>query len=239
MAGEPLLKIQGLSASYGDLRVLWDVSLEVRENEIVALLGANGAGKSTLLKCITGLKAISEGGISLAGQDLSGVPPHRRVNQGLVLVPEERGIFPGLSVEENLKVGGFTVTDKAELRSGFDWVYGLFPVLKERRRQVAGSLSGGEQQMLSIAKGLISRPRLLLLDELSLGLAPVIVLKLLDLIKRIHESGVTLILVDQNLEKILSVSHRGYVFENGRIALEGKAEELLNDPRTKKVYLGR
>jgi branched-chain amino acid transport system ATP-binding protein len=236
---EPLLKIDGLSASYGDLQVLWDVSLEVRENEIVAFLGANGAGKSTLLRCITGLNPVTRGRISLAGRDLAQVPPHRRVGQGLVLVPEERGIFPDLSVEQNLRVGGYTLTDKAKLQAGFDWVYELFPILPERRRQLAGSLSGGEQQMLSIAKGLITRPRLLLLDELSLGLAPVIVLKLLDLVKRIHKSGVTLILVDQNLEKILSVSHRGYVFENGRIALEGTARELLHDPRTKKAYLGR
>ncbi len=235
----PLLQIDHLNASYGDLQVLWDVSLEVRENEIVALLGANGAGKSTLLRCLTGLNPLTGGRISLDGEDLSGLPPYRRVNRGLVLVPEERGIFPELSVENNLRVGGYIVTDKEELRAGFDWVYGLFPVLRERRRQLAGSLSGGEQQMLSIAKGLISRPRLLLLDELSLGLAPVVVLKLLDLIKQIHESGVTLILVDQNVEKILSVSHRGYVFENGRIALEGSAQELLRDPRTKKAYLGR
>ena len=235
----PLLQIDHLNASYGDLQVLWDVSLEVRENEIVALLGANGAGKSTLLRCLTGLNPLTGGRISLDGEDLSGLPPFRRVNRGLVLVPEERGIFPELSVENNLRVGGYIVTDKEELRDGFDWVYGLFPVLRERRRQLAGSLSGGEQQMLSIAKGLISRPRLLLLDELSLGLAPVVVLKLLDLIKQIHESGVTLILVDQNVEKILSVSHRGYVFENGRIALEGSAQELLRDPRTKKAYLGR
>jgi branched-chain amino acid transport system ATP-binding protein len=234
-----MVKIEHLNAFHGDLQVLWDVSLEVREKEIVALLGANGAGKSTLLRCITGLNQVASGRISLDGEDLSGLPPYRRVNQGLVLVPEERGIFPELSVEQNLRVGGYIITDKAELQAGFDWVYGLFPVLKDRRRQLAGSLSGGEQQMLSIAKGLISRPRLLLLDELSLGLAPVVVLKLLDLIGQIHESGVTLILVDQNVEKILSVSHRGYVFENGRIALEGPAEELLRDPRTKKAYLGR
>ena len=235
----PLLKIEHLNAAYGDLQVLWNVSLEVREKEIVALLGANGAGKSTLLRCITGLNQVASGRISLDGQDLSGLPPHRRVNQGLVLVPEERGIFPELSVENNLRVGGYIITDKGELSAGFDWVYSLFPILRERRGQMAGSLSGGEQQMLSIAKGLISRPKLLLLDELSLGLAPVVVLKLLDLIGQIHESGVTLILVDQNVEKILSVSHRGYVFENGRIALEGQARDLLCDPRTKKAYLGR
>ena len=235
----PLLKIEHLNAAYGDLQVLWNVSLEVREKEIVALLGANGAGKSTLLRCITGLNQVASGRISLDGQDLSGLPPHRRVNQGLILVPEERGIFPELSVENNLRVGGYIITDKGELSAGFDWVYSLFPILKKRRGQMAGSLSGGEQQMLSIAKGLISRPKLLLLDELSLGLAPVVVLKLLDLIGQIHESGVTLILVDQNVEKILSVSHRGYVFENGRIALEGQARDLLCDPRTKKAYLGR
>ena len=236
---KPLLKIDGLSASYGDLQVLWKVSLEIYEKEIVALLGANGAGKSTLLRCITGLNTVTEGRIILAGLDLAQVLPHRRVSEGIVLVPEERGIFPDLSVEDNLRVGGFTVGSKAELASAFDWVYELFPVLKDRRRQNAGSLSGGEQQMLSIGKGLISRPKLLLLDELSLGLAPVIVLRLIKLIKRIHENGVTLILVDQNVEKILSVSHRGYVFENGHIVLEGKAGELIKDPRTKKAYLGR
>ena len=234
-----LLEIDGLSAAYGDLQVLWDLSLKIREQEIVAFLGANGAGKSTLLRCITGLKSISHGKISMEGRDLSELPPHRRVNEGLVLVPEERGIFPDLSVEDNLRVGGYTVADKEKLASSFEWVYSLFPVLKDRRRQKAGSLSGGEQQMLSIGKGLVSRPKLLLLDELSLGLAPVVVLKLLELIKKIHQEGVTLILVDQNVEKILSVSHRGYVFENGRIVLEGAAQDLLNDPRTKKAYLGR
>jgi len=235
----PLLEIEGLCAAYGDLQVLWDVSLDVQEREIIALLGANGAGKSTLLRCITGLNAIVRGRISLGGRDLSELPPHRRVKEGLVLVPEERGIFPDLSVEENLKVGGFTVAAKADLMSAFDWVYDLFPILSDRRRQKAGSLSGGEQQMLSIAKGLVSRPKLLMVDELSLGLAPVIVLKLLELIKRVHENGVTMILVDQNVEKILSVSHRGCVFENGRIVLQGAAGELINDPRTKKAYLGR
>jgi len=236
---QPLLEIKNLSATYGDLQVLWDISLEVREKEIVALLGANGAGKSTLLKCITGLQAVTRGQVTMAGQDLLKLPPHRRVSQGLVLVPEERGIFAELSVEENLRVGGMTVASKEDLQSAFDWVYGLFPILKDRRRQMAGSLSGGEQQMLSIAKGLVSRPRLLLLDELSLGLAPVIVLKLLDLIKKIHQNGVTLILVDQNVQKVLSVSHRGYVFENGRIVLQGPAREIVDDPRTKKAYLGR
>ncbi|MBW1712072.1 MAG: ABC transporter ATP-binding protein [Deltaproteobacteria bacterium] len=234
-----MLEIKNLSATYGDLQVLWDISLEVREKEIVALLGANGAGKSTLLKCITGLQAVTRGQVTMAGQDLLKLPPHRRVSQGLVLVPEERGIFAELSVEENLRVGGMTVASKEDLQSAFDWVYGLFPILKDRRRQMAGSLSGGEQQMLSIAKGLVSRPRLLLLDELSLGLAPVIVLKLLDLIKKIHQNGVTLILVDQNVQKVLSVSHRGYVFENGRIVLQGPAREIVDDPRTKKAYLGR
>ena len=235
----PLLDIENLSAAYGDLQVLWDISLQIQEQEIVAFLGANGAGKSTLLRCVTGLNPVAGGRIRLAGRDLAELPPHQRVKEGLVMVPEERGIFPDLTVEENLKIGGFTVADKAELAAAFDWVYDLFPVLLDRRRQKAGSLSGGEQQMLSIAKGLVSRPRLLLLDELSLGLAPVIVLRLLGLIQRIHANGVTLILVDQNVEKVLSVAHRGYVFENGRIALEGAARDLLSDPRTKKAYLGR
>ncbi|MCF8061113.1 MAG: ABC transporter ATP-binding protein [Deltaproteobacteria bacterium] len=238
MANE-LLRVEELSTSYGDLRALWGVSLEVRENEIVALLGGNGAGKSTSLRCIAGLHPVQSGTVLFEGRDLRAVKPHRRIREGLVLIPEERGIFPMMSVEENLKVGGFTIREKAGLETALAWVYGLFPVLRARRWQPAGSLSGGEQQMLSIGKGLVSQPKLLMLDELSLGLAPVLVLKLLDLLKEIHANGVTLVLVDQNVKKILSFCHRGYVFENGRIVLEGKAADLAADPRTRKAYLGR
>ncbi len=233
------LKVEAISTSYGDLRALWDVSLEVREHEMVALLGGNGAGKSTFLRCIAGLHPVESGKVIFGGRDLRVVRPHRRIREGLVLVPEERGVFPMLSVEENLKVGGFTIRDKDRLKAAFEWVYELFPVLRARRWQPAGSLSGGEQQMLSMGRGLISEPRLLMLDELSLGLAPLLVLKLLDLLKEIHANGVTLILVDQNVKKLLSICHRGYVFENGRVVLEGEAANLAADPRTRKAYLGR
>jgi len=236
---EPLLDIKNITASYGDLQVLWDISLNAQEKEIIAVLGANGAGKSTLLRCIAGLHRLEGGAVHFKGRDLQSIPPYRRINEGIMLVPEERGVFPELSVEENLKIGGFIISDKALLKEAFEWVFDLFPILKRRRRQLAGSLSGGEQQMLSIARGLISRPRLLMLDELSLGLAPVVVLKLLDMIRRIHEMGITLIVVDQNVDKLLSISDRGYILENGRVVLEGEAEKIRKDPRTKKAFLGR
>jgi len=235
----PLLDIRNLDASYADLQVLRDVSLCVPDQEIVALLGTNGAGKSTLLRCITGLHSPSKGSIFFNGTDITHIAAHRRVKTGIILVPEERGIFPDLSVEENLKVGGYSLSLKSVLRDSFAWIYDLFPILKDRRTQIAGSLSGGEQQMLSIAKGLISRPKLLVIDELSLGLAPVIIFKLLDLLEKIHRQGVTILLVDQNIQRVLSISDRAYVIENGRIALRGSGEDLLHDPRTKKVLLGR
>jgi branched-chain amino acid transport system ATP-binding protein len=239
MGTSPLLEIRDIEALHGDLQVLWGVSLTVMKNDIAALLGTNGAGKSTLLRCITGLHTPSSGTILFKGQDITAMPAHHRVVTGIVHVLEERGIFPDLSVIDNIRVGAYTVKDKDRLKKSFEWIYDLFPILKERRKQRAGSLSGGEQQQLSIAKGLISRPELLILDEPSLGLAPVIVFKLFDVIRRIQEEGVTILLVDQNLKRSLGISTHGHIMENGRIVLEGSAGELLQDPRTQKAFIGR
>ncbi len=234
----PLLSVEKLDASYGDLQVLWGVSLEVMNQEIVALVGTNGAGKSTLLRCISGLFPPGRGTIYYGRREITSIPAHERVRLGIVLIPEERGIFPDLSVEHNLRIGGYTL-GTSSLFDSLAWVYDLFPVLRQRKNQMARSLSGGEQQMLAIGKGLISKPKLLMLDEPSLGLAPLIIARLLDLITKIHQENVTILLVDQNVRHALKISKRAYIIENGRIVLEGSTEALLDDPRTKKAFLGR
>jgi branched-chain amino acid transport system ATP-binding protein len=237
-AGPPLLEIEGLASGYGDVQILWDVSLEVRQGEIVALIGANGAGKSTLLYTISQLLHPRSGTIRFAGRDLTRQRPEDVVRAGIIQVPQGRRLFPGLTVRENLLQGTYLRRDARKISEDLDWVYGLLPRLKEREDQLAGRMSGGEQQMCAIGRGLMGRPRLLLIDELSLGLAPLVVDHLLDLISRINQEGTTVLLVEQDVQVALEHAHRGYVLETGRIVQSSSAGQLLNDPRIRQAYLG-
>jgi branched-chain amino acid transport system ATP-binding protein len=233
-----LLRLEGIDAFYGDLQALADVSLEVREREIVALVGANAAGKSTTLRVISGLVAPRRGRVMLGNDDLTSVPAHERVDRGLVQVPEGRHLFPFMTVAENLALGAHTPRARPEREGTLARVYRLFPVLDERRAQLAGSLSGGEQQMCAIGRALMARPRVLMLDEPTLGLAPVLVAKIFDTVRAINGDGVTILLVEQNVRQALTLAHRACVLESGRMVLEGPARDLLGDERLKRAYLG-
>jgi branched-chain amino acid transport system ATP-binding protein len=233
-----MLRLEQLEAGYGQARCLHGVTLEVGEGEIVALLGANGAGKTTTLLAISGLAAIHGGAIRFRGVALNGRSPGEVVGQGVSHVPEGRRILPRLTVLENLELGAYLRRDRAEIQADRRRVFGLFPVLAERRRQLAGTLSGGEQQMLAMGRGLMSRPKLLLLDEPSLGLAPKLVATVFSVIRRINQEGVAVLLVEQNAYQALHVAHRGYVLESGRVALADTAERLAANPRVKAAYLG-
>jgi len=233
-----LLEVRGLSAAYGDVRVLHGVTLRVGQGEVVSLVGANGAGKTTTLRAISGLLPALEGEVTFEGDPLASLAPSRIVERGLAHVPEGRQLFTNMTVEENLEMGAYLLRAKARLAESLGWVTSLFPRLAERRRQVAGTLSGGEQQMLAIARALMSRPRLLILDEPSLGLAPIMVRTIFDAVTRINAEGTTVLLVEQNLVQSLRLSHRGYVLETGRIVLEGTGAELLANPHTRKAFLG-
>jgi branched-chain amino acid transport system ATP-binding protein len=237
-APDCVLRVDGLSSGYDDVPVLWDVSLEVRPGEIIALVGANGAGKSTMLKAIAGLIATTNGGIRLCGNSIEARPYYERVAGGLSLIPEGRGMFQGLSVEENLRMGAYLQRDRRAVGSDLDRVYAFFPKLRDRRRQLAGTLSGGEQQMCAIGRGLMSRPRLLMIDELSLGLAPVIVDSLVDILREIRTDGLEMLLVEQDLNTALGLADRGYVLEVGRVVLEGRSKDLLDNPKVQRAYLG-
>ena len=233
-----MLKISNLNAFYDNVHALKSVDLEIAKGEIISLIGSNGAGKTTTLSCITGLVGTKSGSIVYKDHDISHYPPHKIVSMGISLSPEGREVFPGLTVEENLKLGMYSRRDAAKIKNPFDRVYELFPRLKERRQQVAGTLSGGEQQMLAIGRALMSEPELLLLDEPSLGLAPNLVLLIFELIRKINSQGVTILLVEQNANMALLISNRTYVLETGRIALSGESKKLLNDENIKKAYLG-
>jgi branched-chain amino acid transport system ATP-binding protein len=233
-----VLKLEGIFAHYADLQVLHGVSLEVQAGEIVTLVGANGAGKTTTINAISGLVTCSAGSIRLAGESLAPLAAHRRVEAGLVQVPEGRRLFPFMSVQENIDLGCYTPRARREKKRTLEQVLTLFPVLKTRLKQLAGTLSGGEQQMLAIARSLMALPRLLLLDEPTLGLAPLLVGQVFDTIRAINRQGVTILLVEQNVRHALLLANRGYVLENGRIVLEGSGAELLADQRLKKAYLG-
>lgn len=233
-----MLKVEGLNVFYGDLQVLWDVSFEVRAKEILVLVGANGAGKSTTLKTISGILAPRTGSITFDGVRLDLVPADRIIRHGVVHVPEARRLFREMSVEENLVMGSLAPEAKRKRAETIEWVYGLFPRLRERRRQAAGTLSGGEQQMCAIGRGLMSLPRLLMFDEPSLGLAPILVQDVFEIVRRINESGVTVLLVEQNVRQTLAMCDRAYVLENGRIVLSGTGRELLADSHVKEAYLG-
>ena len=233
-----MLRLEGIDAFYGDLHALGAVSFEVREKEIVALVGANAAGKSTTLRVISGLVAPRRGRVLLNDEDLTSVPAHRRVERGIVQVPEGRHLFPFMTVAENLLLGAHADRARAERDRTLAHVYGLFPVLGERRTQLAGSLSGGEQQMCAIGRALMARPRLLMLDEPTLGLAPVLVARIFETVRTINAQGVTVLLVEQNVRQALTLAHRACVLESGRLVLEGQARELLGDERLKRAYLG-
>jgi len=233
-----MLELHQVQACYGRIQALREVSLRVAEGEIVTLIGANGAGKSTTLMAICGLLAIQSGDIRLAGKSLRGMKPNEIVTLGVVQVPEGRRIFPQMSVLENLQLGAYLRRDREGVRRDLDHVLELFPILARRRQQPGGTLSGGEQQMLAISRALMARPRLLLLDEPSLGLAPLVIRQIFEIIRRINRDGTTVFLVEQNANQALKLAHRGYVLENGRVVLADTAEKLLNDEAVKRAYLG-
>jgi branched-chain amino acid transport system ATP-binding protein len=233
-----VLEVEGLDAAYGELRALTGVALRVGPDEVVALVGSNGAGKTTLLRAIAGLVRPRAGRIRWNGADIRGILPHRLVEQGLAMVPEGRRLFGGMTVEENLGLGAFAARARGEAAASLEAVYAMFPRLRERRRQLAGSLSGGEQQMVALGRALMSRPRLLMLDEPSLGLAPRVVEALFGVFADINRSGVAVLLVEQNVRAALGLAHRGYVLEHGRITGEGTAAALLDDPEVRRAYLG-
>ena len=233
-----LLVVEHIRVSYQRVPALHDVSLTLNRGEIVAIVGGNGNGKSTTLRAIAGLNRLEAGRIALADRDVSTLAAHDRVRLGLSLVPEGRRLFPRLTVGRNLELGAYTRDNDAEIAESQDRIYALFPVLKERRQQLAGTMSGGEQQMLAIGRGLMARPQLLLLDEPSWGIAPKLVTKILDTIQAINATGVSILLVEQNVKRALAIAHRAYVIQTGRMVLEGSGQELLDSELVKKAYLG-
>ena len=233
-----LLEVASIVAAYGQVRALWDVSLAVGEGEIVTLLGANGAGKTTTMRVLSGLMRPRSGTVTFDGQGIHRLPPPRIVQAGLVQIPEGRRLWPRMTVMENLELGAYSARLRAGRHETVEWVFSLFPRLRERKAQLAGTLSGGEQQMLAIGRGLMSRPRLLMLDEPSLGLAPILVREVFGIIHQINARGVTVLLVEQNVRQALEIAHRGYVLETGRIVRSGLAKDLLADPEIKRAYLG-
>jgi branched-chain amino acid transport system ATP-binding protein len=233
-----MLEVSNVRVSYDGVLALSDVSLKVEPGRIVALVGGNGNGKSTTLRAIAGLNALDAGSIRFDGEAVHTLPAHKRVPLGLSLVPEGRRLFPRLSVQRNLELGAYTRDDADEVEENIERMYDLFPILKERRQQLAGTMSGGEQQMLAIARGLMARPKLLMLDEPSWGIAPKFVAKVLDVIQRVNESGVSVLLVEQNLHKALAIAHYGYVIQTGRIAMQGSGSELMNNDEVRRAYLG-
>ena len=237
-AANALLALDRVAISYGGIRAVKGIDLEVGRGELVCLIGANGAGKTTTLKGICGLLPLEHGRVMFDGDDVTGRNAFRLVRQGLAMVPEGRGMFGALTVDENLAMGAYARNDRAGIRHDVERVYGLFPRLKERRRQTAGTMSGGEQQMLAIGRAMMSRPRLLLLDEPSMGLAPLMVQKVFETILSVAQEGVTILLVEQNAKLALDVSDHGYVMESGEVTLAGKAADLLDDPKVRAAYLG-
>jgi branched-chain amino acid transport system ATP-binding protein len=233
-----MLEIRGLHAGYGEVQILRDVSLSVETGQIVTLVGSNGAGKSTLLNTICGILRPRAGSVSLEGKDITGWSSEAIVARGITQVPEGRRLFPQMSVRENLLMGAYLRQDRAGIQRDLAWIYELFPILKERQTQRAGSLSGGEQQMCAIGRGLMARPRVLILDELSLGLAPIILDVLIDAVNKVHREGMTIFIVEQDVAIAFDLATTGYVLENGRIVLSGPTAELKTNPHVKKAYLG-
>ncbi len=234
----PMLEVSGVAADYGDVRALWDISLHVNAGEIVALVGPNGAGKTTLMRTIAGLHRPASGSVLFEGHSLHSLAPHRIVEHGLILVPEGRRLFGEMTVLENLRLGAFSSRARSQRESSLARVYGIFPLLRERRTQVAATLSGGQQQMLAVGRALMGLPRLLLLDEPSLGLAPIIVRGIFEVIRSVNRAGITVLLVEQNAHLALEVADRAYILEQGRVAGEGTGEALLHDKQVQRAYLG-
>lgn len=233
-----LLKISGLKVAYGGIQAVKGVDLDVREGELVTLIGSNGAGKTTTMKAITGGLKPNEGSVEYMGKSIAGVGAWDLVKTGLAMVPEGRGVFARMTITENLQMGAYTRTDKAEIAAGIERAFATFPRLKERKDQLAGTMSGGEQQMLAMARALMSQPKLLLLDEPSMGLSPLMVAKIFEVVKEVSSQGVTVLLVEQNAKLALQAADRGYVMESGLITISGDAKQMLNDPRVRAAYLG-
>ncbi|MCY7316700.1 MAG: ABC transporter ATP-binding protein [Rubrivivax sp.] len=233
-----LLKVSGLKVAYGGIQAVKGVSFEVREGELVSLIGANGAGKTTTLKAITGTQAVAAGDIEYRGRSIKGQGAWDLVKQGLVMVPEGRGTFTRMTITENLQMGAFVRNDKAQIAADMEMVFGIFPRLKERALQLAGTMSGGEQQMLAMGRGLMARPKVLLLDEPSKGQSPIMVDKIFEVVADIHARGTTVLLVEQNASRALSLANRGYVMDSGEVTMTGDAKALLNDPKVRAAYLG-
>lgn len=234
-----MLEIKDLHVSYGGIQALRGVSLNVPDSKIVTLIGANGAGKSTLMRTISGLVKAQSGSILWNGQELLGKPIDQIVSSGIAMSPEGRRVFADLTVLENLKIGAYLRKDKAETEKDLEWVYSLFPRLRERSWQSAGTLSGGEQQMLAVGRALMAKPKMILMDEPSMGLSPLLVKEIFAIIQEVNKQGITILLVEQNAKMALAISDRAYVLETGNISIEGNAADLLNDPRVKKAYLGQ
>jgi len=234
----PLLALEGLKVAYGGIQAVKGIDLSVGKGELVCLIGANGAGKTTTLKGVTGLQPVSGGSVRYDGNDVTGFRAFELVRRGLAMVPEGRGVFGGLTIEENLAMGAYIRSDTAAIKEDIERVFALFPRLKERRRQTAGTLSGGEQQMLAMGRALMSKPKLLLLDEPSMGLAPLMVQKVFETVLKVSAEGVTILLIEQNAKLALEVSNRGYVMESGEITISGEARTLLHDPAVRAAYLG-
>lgn len=233
-----LLKVTGLKVAYGGIQAVKGVDFEVREGELVSLIGSNGAGKTTTMKAITGSLPINDGDIEYLGKSIRGQGPWDLVRQGLAMVPEGRGIFTRMTILENLQMGAYIRNDKAEIQADIDKVFGIFPRLKERKDQLAGTLSGGEQQMLAMGRALISRPKVLLLDEPSMGLAPIMVDKIFEVVRDVSAQGVTVLLVEQNASRALAIADRGYVMDSGLITMTGEGKTMLTDPKVRAAYLG-
>ena len=233
-----MLEVQNLNVSYGRLQIIWGISLKIDQGEMVALLGPNGSGKTTALKSVTGLLPSTSGSIRFFDHDITGMPTHLLAKLGLAFIPEERNLFSAMSVEDNLLMGAFTIHDKARIARNLDYVYDLFPRLKQRKVQLAGTMSGGERQMLAIARGLMSNPRLILLDEPSMGLSPENVVAVFETIQKLRDENVTVLLVEQNVDTTLKFADRAYVMENGRIAMQDTSANLLKDDHVRRMYLG-
>jgi branched-chain amino acid transport system ATP-binding protein len=238
LLGEIMLEVDRINVYYGDIQVLWDVSLRLRERELVSVLGPNGAGKTTTLKTICGLLRPKSGSIKFLEREIHGLTPEKIVELGITLIPEGRRLFPQMSVEENLLMGAYIKRARSNIDDSLEWIYQLFPVLKERRKQLAKTLSGGEQQMLAIGRGLMSRPKLLMLDEPSLGLAPRLVSTIFKTIDKLRSEGITILLVEQNAHQALNIADRGYILESGKILQEGDKNDLLKSEYIRKAYLG-
>ncbi len=233
-----ILELQGIESGYGEVQILWGVSMRLEEGRLTSLVGSNGSGKTTLLRTATGLTPAWKGKVLFEGKDVTHLPPHEKAQMGLVLVPEGRQLFTDMTVVENLEMGATPAAARADYRQNLEWVFELFPRLQERRNQIAGTLSGGEQQMLAIARGLMSKPKLLMFDELSLGLSPLLVMNLFEVLRKLQGQGQTMLLVEQNIQMALAVSDYAYVLSNGRITIEGPAKEVRAMESVRQAYLG-